>query len=212
MLVDPRQFGQRYGAVPEPIDTPQAPAGMMFRGFGDASPAPQPSKTDRWFQFAGKLGDTLMALSGAPGAAQLAQQRQFDRRLEQQDRLATERLNRPVVQSTGNGGFAVINPVTGEVLNQQAGANPSDLQQRVEYLNTLKSGLGDTYAGNYAENGGGVPQLMNVPGVGIVAVPRGGGSTGGAPPASAPPSAPVGKLTPIPGGAPQAGARTFPIR
>ncbi|WP_260598284.1 hypothetical protein [Sphingomonas endolithica] len=48
---------------------------------------------------------------------------------------------------------------------------PSDLQQRVEYLDKFKPGLGRDYASNYAANGGMAPQVITTP-QGTFMVPR----------------------------------------
>lgn len=68
----------------------------------------------------------------------------------------------PAVQSLGEKAWALQHPKP---------QGPSDLQQRVEYLNTFESGLGATYAKNYAANGGGAPQFVNTS-QGTFMVPR----------------------------------------
>lgn len=58
-------------------------------------------------------------------------------------------------------------------------ANPSDLEERVRYLDSFRPGLGGTYAENYAANGGGAPQIVTTP-KGTFAIPR-AAVTGGVP-------------------------------
>ncbi len=90
-MFDQSSFLNKYG-IPGTQQFPQA-SGMMFRGFAPQTPpAPVPSKTDRIFDFLGQAGDTLMALSGSPGAVALAQQHANERRLQQQDQLQNNRL------------------------------------------------------------------------------------------------------------------------
>lgn len=167
-----------------------APTGMMFSGFG----APQPSKSDRWFDFAGKLGNTLMLLSGNPNLAAAAQQRaaqdRQDRQLELQQRYNDVRLNRPVVQATGNGGFAVINPVTGQVINQQAGTPNNDT---VNDYNFRKGILGEGAANDWLRNAGDPIVNVTLPGNRFYSGPRSGlaAALGGG-------AAPVGNAAPPP--------------
>jgi len=79
-------------------------------------------------------------------------------------------------------------------------SDPTALERNRGYLNSVQAGLGDRYAENFASNGGGAPQMMNVPGVGIVAVPRSPTSSS-APPG--PPDAAVSFLRQNPGMAAQ---------
>ena len=54
---------------------------------------------------------------------------------------------------------------------KRSNPEPTDLTQRIGELNALKPGLGDTYAQNYANNGGGMPQIITTP-QGTFMVPR----------------------------------------
>lgn len=191
MLVDPRQFGQRYGVVNDaPMPSMAPPAGGLPGMFGgQKAPAKKSFFDDN--QLGGILGNTALYLSAATGGIgqQILEQRNYDRRLEQQDRLATERLNRPVVQSTGNGGFVVVNPATGDIISRQDGVQaPTALERNAEYLNKVRPGLGDTYLNNQANPMQGIE--VTDPATGersIQFVPRGGPAAAApaAPPASA---------------------------
>lgn len=77
----------------------------------------------------------------------------------------------PAVQSLGEKAWALQHPKP---------QGPSDLQQRVEYLNSSQPGLGNTYAQNYAANGGGAPQFITTP-QGTFMVPRAAGTAPSAP-------------------------------
>lgn len=80
----------------------------------------------------------------------------------------------PAVQSLGEKTWALQHPKP---------QGPSDLQQRVEYLDQFKPGLGGEYATNYAANGGGAPQFVTIPGRGMFAIPKSGiGSVAPTPP------------------------------
>jgi hypothetical protein len=74
-------------------------------------------------------------------------------------------------------------------------ANPSPVNNdTVADYGFIESILGKDEAANFLRNKANPPQLMNIPGVGIVQIPRMGGQ--------GMPSAPVGKLTPIDEGGP----------
>lgn len=52
---------------------------------------------------------------------------------------------------------------------------PTAAQKNIEGLNAYRKGLGDTYATNFANNGGSqFPQITTIPGVGTFALPRAG--------------------------------------
>lgn len=152
--------------------------GMMFRGFagddqlgpmqmdrgGMATPAlapPKPGFFDRGglgVNLLGNIGDAVASAFGAaPTFAPVQQQyRQRQMQLADQQRETATRYGLWEAQQA----YKAAHP------------DPTDLSDRVGYLNALKPGLGNTYAENYASNGGGLPQVMNVPGVGLVSVPR----------------------------------------
>ena len=88
----------------------------------------------------------------------------------------------PVVRELGQKAWALQHPKP---------EGPSDLQQRVEYLNKSNRGLGDTYATNYAANGGGAPQVVTTP-QGTFMVPRSPAATTSAAPS---PSVPDGAVS-----------------
>lgn len=87
-------------------------------GVGGMAAAPKAGFFDRGGMGVNILGGIADAVSTGFGGAPVFENRQREVR---QRAYEDARLNKPVVQSTGNGGFAVINPVTGEVLSQQAG-------------------------------------------------------------------------------------------
>lgn len=82
-------------------------------------------------------------------------------------------------------------------------ANPAPVNNdTVADYEFIRSTLGDDEAANYLKNKANPPLLMNIPGVGVVQVPRQGGQA---------PQAPVGRLTPIDEGGPGLGGPgTFP--
>jgi len=103
----------------------------------------------------------------------------------------------PVVREFGEKAWALQHPKP---------QGPSDLQQRVEYLNTSRPGLGDTYASNYAANGGGAPQFVTTP-QGTFMVPRNSTPTTGAAPAAGIPDGAVSFLRSNPASATQFDAK-----
>lgn len=117
---------QQDAQLPRPAFQPdqspvlQAPTGM----FG----AQKPGFNDPggWGDKLGQLGALLLSYGGNPAGAALMQDRMAQRRENFAQQRLEAQMNRPVVQSTGNGGFAVINPVTGQVLNQQVGTPHND--------------------------------------------------------------------------------------
>lgn len=83
---------------------------------------------------------------------------------------------------------------------------PSDLQQRVEYLDGFQPGLGGQYAQNYAANGGGAPQFVTTP-QGTFMIPRGAGPAPAAPAPAPIPDAAVSFLRTNPASAAQFDAK-----
>jgi hypothetical protein len=71
---------------------------------------------------------------------------------------------------------------------RQQHAGPDDFTQRVQALNALKPGLGDTYAQNYAQNGGGMGPVLVNPMTGQTMVPAAKA------PAAAPPAEAIARL------------------
>lgn len=106
----------------------------------------------------GALGDTLSTAGGGQATfiPALMKQQQQRMLMEQENQQQAAMLQRQLALEQ----YKRENP------------GPSELQQRVEYLNSHRAGEGDTYASTYAQNGGGLPQVMNVPGVGLVSIPR----------------------------------------
>lgn len=77
-------------------------------------------------------------------------------------------------------------------------ANPSPVNNdTVADYNFIRQQLGEEEGRNFLRNRANPPQLMNIPGVGIVQIPRMGGQQA--------PTAPVGKLTPLDEGGPGLG-------
>lgn len=119
MGFDPSSFTSRFGIQDLQPPMPQAPSGMMFRGFGSMSaqgtPYAAPStpgsamvdqpmmagaaakpkffgKGGAGWQILGSLGDAFMSMSGNPGLMAMAQNNMAMRRagLERQQQLADE--------------------------------------------------------------------------------------------------------------------------
>lgn len=172
-----------------PLGMPQARgmsglSGMMFGrrrpGFGE-----QGGLGDKL----GQVGALLLSAGGNPAGLALMQ----DRQRQRQESLAQQRLdaqmNRPVVQATGNGGFAVINPATGEIISQQEGQQaPTSLERNYQFLKGMNPQLGEEYLRNQANPVQGIE--VTDPSTGarsIQFVPRGGpaGAAPSGPPANA---------------------------
>lgn len=66
---------------------------------------------------------------------------------------------------------------------------PNALERNFSFLESRRPGIGDKYLDNFANNGGGAPQIMNIPGIGTVAVPRSPSLSGGNGPPPPPPGA-----------------------
>lgn len=121
--------------------------------------APKPLSTGR--MIAGGIGDALQRWAGgqATFAPMLAQ------RQEQATQVAAEQRRQAAQFSTWQQQqeykSAHPDPVA-----------PSALERNYGFLEGQQNGLGRTYAQNFANNGGGAPQIMNIPGVGVVSVPR----------------------------------------
>lgn len=110
---------------------------------------------------AGTVGDALQNWSGGQGTFLPAihmQQQQAAEAAQYQQRRADDYTDWERKQQ-----YAAAHPKP---------QGPTELSQRIAELNQYKQGLGDTYAQNYANNGGGVPQIANIPGVGMVSIPR----------------------------------------
>lgn len=152
--------------------------GMMFRGFagdetmpamassqtGMATPQlapPKPGFFDRGGMGLNLLGGIADAVASAYGAAPTfapVQQQYRQRQMQLLDQQREQESRYGLWQAQQQ--YKAAHP------------EPTDLSQRIAELNAYKPGLGNTYAENYANNGGGLPQVMNVPGVGLVSVPR----------------------------------------
>lgn len=56
---------------------------------------------------------------------------------------------------------------------EAAHPQPNALERNIDTLESIRPGLGrGTYAENYAQTGGSLPQFTNIPGVGMVSIPR----------------------------------------
>ena len=207
---------------------PQAPRGMMFNGFGQMPTQtppfmpdtpmvdPTPPAPTKWgaggagWNALSSIGNTLMSLSGDPALSAWAQQnrgqqqqdRQFqqaqmaraqmaqqERAADQQtwiDRQLFERANpaprAPHYWETNNGSLAMVDPMTGQPRVVYEDPTPKVTWTQVDLPNGQK-------------------QLIPS----INGVMSGGGSSASV----APPTKPVGKLTPIQGGATPSGSRPF---
>lgn len=152
---------------------------------------PERREIPRW---AGIAADALAGLAGRPGMYALGQER---RRQEEFELAAQQR------QQAGQ----YANWVAQQQWKQ---ANPdptqaTDLQRKVEYLDGLQAGLGQQYAQNQANPIQGVP-ITNPDGSSGIQFIRPNQMGGGGPASMGganPPAAPVGKLTPLGGAAPQ---------
>lgn len=205
---------------------PQAPRGMMFSGFGPMNtqtppfmpdqPAPAPAAPATWakggagWDAVGAIGNTLMSLSGDPALSAWAQQnrgqqqqdRQFQQaqiartQMAQQERAADQRTwidrqlferanpapRAPHYWETNNGSLAMVDPVTGQPRVVYEDPTPKVTWTQVDLPNGQKQLI---------------PSINGVM------------SGGGSPAPAAPPTKPVGKLTPIQGGATPSGSRPF---
>lgn len=148
----------------------------------------------------GQFGALLLSAGGNPAGFALMQDRQRQRQEGLMQQRLEAQMNRPVVQATGNGGFAVINPATGEVISQQAGQRaPTSLQQNYEYLRSMNPQLGEEYLRNQANPVQGVEVTDPATGArSIQFIPRGGPAGGMAAP-SGPPANAVEYLRKNPG-------------
>jgi len=162
-------FGSKKGLFGAPMMGDPA----MTAGSASSSPAAATLAPSTATPFKGKRSflDKVGLLADAFGnnhnnADQLAarDQEEFGQLQAQQAQFAPQKIGDSIVR---------LNPQTGQYESlYTAPQKPTDLSQRITELNAYKPGLGDTYATNYAQNGGGMPQIANVPGVGMVAIPR----------------------------------------
>jgi hypothetical protein len=136
-------------------------------------------------RIAGIIGDGLLGLAGQRGQyAPMEAERQKDLAA---DALRLQQANRPIVRDTGNGGYVVLDPQTGAVIHQEAGApKKTSLQENYEYLKTTNPSLADSYLRNQADPLMGV-QVTGPNGVpGVQFYPRSGAGLQSAPAAVAP--------------------------
>ena len=150
-------FSKPKGLFGAPMmgDLRAAPAAGMVQQ--DAT-VPTYKKPSTGQMIAGVIGDTLAQWGGGKGT--------FLPGLQMRQQYALESQRQQQEQAAKFAGFKQ------EYDYKAQHPGPTDLSQRITELNAYKPGLGDTYAQNYAQNGGGVPQIANVPGVGMVAIPR----------------------------------------
>ncbi|WP_426261528.1 hypothetical protein [Sphingomonas sp. DC1100-1] len=134
--------------VPQPMATPQISAPKP--GFFDQGGIGR--------GIVGTIGDALLTMTGGRPVFAPAMQAQRERRQQIED-YQRQKLDQYGLWQA-------------QQQYKAAHPEPTDLSQRIAELNAYKPGLGNTYAENYANNGGGMPQIMNVPGVGLVSVPR----------------------------------------
>lgn len=167
--------------IPQMLDTStlgSRPAGM----FG--------GKPDWKSAIVAALNGFLASKGNAVGAANLRQM--YEQRAAQQQAQADESQYQRKRQDT-------LSDWMTQQQWKQAHPDQPDLAQRVEYLNTIKDGLGNTYAQNYAANGGGAMVQFVDPSTGQRFMM----------PQQPAPTAPVGKLTPIGGATGSAPSRGF---
>lgn len=157
---------------------------MAFRGFPGAiqfpqieaadlqRPLPAPAQQRPSFfgdggagrTIAGYIGDALLSASGRQPIFQPMMVRQQARQQELLDQ--NQQRQAQMALWIAQQDYKRANPDT------------PDIVERMRALDAVEPGLGSTYARNYANNGGGMPQVMNVPGVGIVSVPKTSASGG----------------------------------
>lgn len=176
-----------FGGMPSGLfNMPQVSGG------GGNSPPPQPR-----LRFMDKLGLAGDLLTGSPFTQhrlepdfiEAQQQRQFQMR-----QMQPQNVGGNIVQfDPATGGYRTLYSAP------QEAPQPNALERNFQFLEQQQPGLGRSYAQNFANNGGGAPQIMNVPGVGVVAVPRSGGG-GNTPP---PPPGAIDLLRKNPSFAPQ---------
>lgn len=198
---DPRVPSMQPGGqavIPGLTDVP-APAPAFVYGQGGARISPEDlayrrrlndqqlaagmdfSPVQSWTQGAARVAQALIAGSERRKLDQLSQAntnardvilRELTKGSPSQDAVTTALSDTdPAVREMGERVWALQHPKP---------LGPSDLQQRVEYLNSSRPGLGDTYAQNYAANGGGAPQFVTTP-QGTFMVPRSAAATPAAP-------------------------------
>lgn len=157
-----RGFGDPRGTPPyAPVDVPQAPE--MTPGVGmSAVPAAKPGffgEGGLGRSIAGSIGDFLLQNSGMRPVFAPAMQERRQRQQQVADRQAAK-LDAYEIWKAQQA-YKIAHPDT------------PDIVERMRALDTVEPGLGATYARNYANNGGGVPQITTIPGIGTVAIPRG---------------------------------------
>lgn len=97
----------------------------------------------------------LLAGMGVPGGAEAQQAFQEARLMRQRMAMAQQEREQNKQDSRDNFVFE----------QDYKGAHPGvpDIQERINVLNGIKPGLGDTYANNYAANGGGMGPILTNP-------------------------------------------------
>lgn len=188
-----------YASMPPVGGAPVAPPAPSKWGAGGAG----------WDALGG-IGDTLMALSGAPNLVAAAQQNQQQRQQTQQ--FGRAQAARQQEQEQGRQ-FDWQDWVAKQ---QYERANPAPVKNdTVNDYEFLQQKLGDEAANQYLRNFAAGP-VMAVEGFDAAGnptktfVPRGSVGGGGSFEADGPPpTRPVGRLRPITGGAPSQGGGTF---
>jgi len=193
-------------AIPEtpafsPTGAPQAPA-MGSVGLGMNAPAPvqQPhgfNAPGGWADKLGGLGALLLSAGGNPAGTQMMQDRTQQRMLAWQSQKIREQQDAEQARQQANWLFEVAHP---KPIN-------NDTTNDYQFMVTT---LGKPAADQWLARKGDPIVNTTLPGNRFYSGPASGlpAALGGV--AQSPPSKPIGKLTPIPGGAGSPAPRTFP--